>query len=415
MLTSRRSARRSRDDLPVRRRDAGAGSRSRDLAALGQVVRSPRPSRRRRTERPVPGAGTGRACTNRAIRAELTTPPRMTRAIGCRISSPGLDPRTAKGTASAARATADAVTGARRSDAACRIVSRRLMPGISASRERSLATRTRLRRVASPNTARNPSIDPSDRSTPSTSPVSSPPTRDSGSVTNTRAARRQLPNNACSSSRTAMAAADGHAEHPGSADFLTGAAGQHLGVVLDRERHLRELLLDVRGDSLDAATLDPGLDVDVPRNGFPVDDGRGRHDAHVGHLVEAHVSAARCVDQHVADALHATSGGRRAPHDDVEHLLLFEDAADLDALQQRRLGATHVTRGEAERLRLLEVDLDLDRRLHVRDRHPARRRHHPHRPSRPGPAPPACAAPSRSWPNTRTASGWSAPVSTSRP
>ena len=74
-----------------------------------------------------------------------------------------------------------------------------------------------------------------------------------------------------------------------------------------------------------------------------------------------------CVDQHVADALDATSGGRRAPHDDIEHLLLFEDAADLDALQQRRLGATHVTRGEAERLCLRKVDLDLDRRLQVRD------------------------------------------------
>ena len=43
-----------------------------------------------------------------------------------------------------------------------------------------------------------------------------------------------------------------------------------------------------------------------------------------------------------SSTLRRVSG--RALDDHVEDLLLLEDAADLDALQQGRLGATHVAR-----------------------------------------------------------------------
>ena len=44
------------------------------------------------------------------------------------------------------------------------------------------------------------------------------------------------------------------------------------------------------------------------------------------------------------EVVQAAAHVGHAPHDDVEHLLLLEDAADLDALQQRGHLAAHVAR-----------------------------------------------------------------------
>ena len=87
------------------------------------------------------------------------------------------------------------------------------------------------------------------------------------------------------------------------------------------------------------------------------------HDPHVGHLAEAHVAAARAVEQQVADVRHALARAGLALHDHVEDLLALEHAADRDALQQRSLRATHVAGLDLVALRLVEVDLDLDLRL----------------------------------------------------
>ncbi len=54
---------------------------------------------------------------------------------------------------------------------------------------------------------------------------------------------------------------------------------------------------------------------------------------------------------------------RHALNDDVEHLLLLEHAADLDALEQGGLRTTDIARADSESLGLLQVDLDLDVRL----------------------------------------------------
>ena len=75
------------------------------------------------------------------------------------------------------------------------------------------------------------------------------------------------------------------------------------------------------------------------------------------------MTAARPVDQQVADVLDAAAGLRHALDDDVEHLLLLEHAADLDALEQGGLRTTDIARADAESLGLLQVDLDLDVRL----------------------------------------------------
>ena len=76
--------------------------------------------------------------------------------------------------------------------------------------------------------------------------------------------------------------------------------------------------------------------------------------------------AARAVDQQVLDVLETAAGRRHALHDHVEDLLVLEQAADLDALDQRGLGPAYVPGRHADGLRLLQVDLDLDRGLHGR-------------------------------------------------
>ncbi len=78
------------------------------------------------------------------------------------------------------------------------------------------------------------------------------------------------------------------------------------------------------------------------------------------------MAAVRAVDQEVPYALDAPADAGCTLDDDVEDLLLLEDAADLDALQQRGLRAAHRTRGDAEGLCAVEVHLDLDDGLHER-------------------------------------------------
>ena len=82
------------------------------------------------------------------------------------------------------------------------------------------------------------------------------------------------------------------------------------------------------------------------------------------HLAERDVRLVWSVDEQIAHVGLAAPGGRHALHDDVEDRLVLEDAAHLDALQQGGLGAPNRTGGDAERLRLGQIDLDLDRRGH---------------------------------------------------
>ena len=126
-------------------------------------------------------------------------------------------------------------------------------------------------------------------------------------------------------------------------------AGQHLGVVLQREVDCR------RCSSISAATASTLRPLTAAwmsrwRETLPLDDRRRSAIADVGDLAEPHVTAAGPVDQQVADVLDAASGVRVALDDDVEDLLLLEHAADLNALEQGRLGATHIAGRDAERL-----------------------------------------------------------------
>ena len=88
-----------------------------------------------------------------------------------------------------------------------------------------------------------------------------------------------------------------------------------------------------------------------------------RRDADVGDLAEPDEARVGRLDQQVLDAAQALAVLGRAPDDDLEDLLLLEQVADLDARQQRGGGPPDVAGLEADRGRLVEVDLDLDGRL----------------------------------------------------
>ena len=120
------------------------------------------------------------------------------------------------------------------------------------------------------------------------------------------------------------------------------------------------------------------------------------------------------VDQQVAHVLDAAAGAGRTLDDDVEDLLLLEDAADLDALQQRGLRPAHVTRRDAEapapgrgrprsrRSAARRAVDDAGRRRRRRATSASCTRSPPSRRT------------SGSWPKSRTTSGSSTPVSRSR-
>ena len=173
---------------------------------------------------------------------------------------------------------------------------------------------------------------------------------------------------ACSSRKIAIAAAMREREHPAGADLLAGRrpAAPPRGTRAGSST-LREAVLDVARDVADAAAADVGFDVEAARHRVALDrrpasarrarrrprrGGRGRRPG---------VSISRL---RTSSTLRRVSGTPCTI--DVEDLLLLEDAADLDALQQRGLRAAHVARLDAAALRLVEVDLDLDVRLRRR-------------------------------------------------
>ena len=150
---------------------------------------------------------------------------------------------------------------------------------------------------------------------------------------------------------------------PAAADLFGRAGLHHLGVVLHREVDLGQFGLDVGRHFRHGTTVDRGHDVQSARHGLPLNARRCLRDPYVRNPAQPDMSAGGPVDQQVADGLDAQAGLRHALNDDVEDLLLLEHAADLNALEQRGLGATDIARTDAESLGLLQVDLDLDGRL----------------------------------------------------
>jgi hypothetical protein len=70
-------------------------------------------------------------------------------------------------------------------------------------------------------------------------------------------------------------------------------------VVLEREGHLSEARFDVRGDAIQVAVAHVRDHVDEALHALVPDDAGGRPHAHLRHVPEAHVTAARRVDDEI--------------------------------------------------------------------------------------------------------------------
>ena len=83
-----------------------------------------------------------------------------------------------------------------------------------------------------------------------------------------------------------------------------------------------------------AAAVDRGDDVDVARGGVPLDGRGGRRDPDLGDVAEPDQAARRAGRRAGSGPGDAAAQLRRAPHDDLEDLLVLEQAADLEPGQQ---------------------------------------------------------------------------------
>src|SRR5206468_1965571 len=98
--------------------------------------------------------------TNRLSQVELTSPPTMTRAIGCSISPPARPPSKRSGTSAMPVVSAVMRMGASRSAAPATNAGRSSAPPRSRSRWRKCATRTMPLRIVIPKTVTKPTIAP---------------------------------------------------------------------------------------------------------------------------------------------------------------------------------------------------------------------------------------------------------------
>ena len=219
-------------------------------------------------------------------------------------------------------------------------------------------------RAAIANTARRPASAPSENVPPAIRPASSPPTSASGSDRNASAARRQLPNAACRSRKMPIAAASPKPSRR-QAWPRAGRVADHLGVVLEREREASgsgrlTSILDVA----EAAPAHVRGDVDAPRAGVALDRLRRRPDAHVGDWPEAHVAAARRVDQQPADVGQAARATRASPRTTTSKTFCCSNRLPTWMPDSSVAAcAAHVAGLDAVALAVGEVDLDRHGRL----------------------------------------------------
>ncbi len=134
-------------------------------------------------------------------------------------------------------------------------------------------------------------------------------------------------------------------QHPSLGRLPNGILSQELGAVFEREVDLANALLDIGRNRGEIASLHIGSHVHATRDSISMDFGGCRHDADGCHVLQAHMTARRRVDQQVLKAGHAVAGLGCAVHHHVEHLLCLEQAADLHTRHQRGRCPTHVARG----------------------------------------------------------------------
>ena len=301
------------------------GPRDRSRSSCGSGAVAKRSVQRRQDEQ-------------REQRRRSTRPPSMTTAIGCTISSPAMSPRTRNGSRIAAVASVAVTSAGSRSRAPAWTSSGR------AARSRSSSWTRRQRAAArrGPRSART-ATRPAERAERELGAVEQGRQQAAGERDGQRQERRAPPAASCGTRPAAAGtwrrARRGRRRRSRSRRSRCPSSrsgprrGTRAGSVASRQRARGRRRRRRRGcgRSTSAATSMP------PRHRVALDDARRRAHAHVGDVAEPHVAAVRaCRSAGCARSSTLRRDRAARPHDDVEDLLLLEEAADLDALQQRR-------------------------------------------------------------------------------
>ena len=281
----------------------------------------------------------------------MTSPPSTTTARGRTSSWPATEPMISNGATAAATTSAVVTIGAKRSRGSTTdevgVDGQSLAPRSCSS----VLTVLRLWRTTRPKTASRPPTETSVRVLPST------PRGDNAAGESDRQAGERnrceppAPERDLEQEEDDRPGGHGVAEQAPLGVLARAVVAHHLGVVLEREVDLANLLLHVVRHVADIAALHAGDDIEIARDVVVLDHlGRGRH-PDVGDVAEPDVTAAGPIEQEFTDVAHAVPSFGSAPHPHVEHLLLLEEAADVDPGEQRGGGAAHVARLDAEPLR----------------------------------------------------------------
>src|SRR6195256_3208864 len=141
---------------------------------------------------------------------------------------------------------------------------------------------------------------------------------------------------------------------------------QDLGVVFERELDLADPLPHLARHVAQRTPLDIGIDIDAPRDPVSPDHAVGLADPDIRHVAQANLLVVLGIDHQSAYVAQVVADFRRAPDDDVEHLLVLKQGSHRDAADQRRGCAADVPGLQPVLAGALEVDLDLERGLRRR-------------------------------------------------
>src|SRR5947209_11446096 len=169
-------------------------------------------------------------------------------------------------------------------------------------------------RAATPNTVKNPTSEPSEMTPPVANAASTPPIRADGRVKKARAARRQLAEGCLQEEEDPERCGNAEAEQLPLGRLPLLVLPEDLCVVPERELDPLEALFDVAHYRAEIAPVRIEAHVNATRVVFAHYQVRGRQDADVGHISQAHLVTIGCVDEQLTDTGQAVARLGRSPH-----------------------------------------------------------------------------------------------------
>ena len=145
---------------------------------------------------------------------------------------------------------------------------------------------------------------------------------------------------------------------------------QHLGMVFKRKGHFLDAVSRLTRHLTEVEVfIHIRRNIDAPGHTMTPYDSRRRNCVYIGHVGQSHLRAFGSfnINQQVANGGQVGAHLRHPPHHHVKYFLILEQGPDGDARHHRGCGAAHVTGFEAVNPGFVEVYLDFNRCLVLRD------------------------------------------------